>query len=79
MYQYSLTQIRWALRRLMLDIKTSAKVIEIGSGGNPTPKLDILVEAYLQGEHQSSKDVIVDRPTFVMTAEDLRFRDKAFD
>lgn len=79
LYQYSLTQIRWATRRLMLDIKKSAKVVEIGSGGNPTPKSDILVEPYLHGEHQSSKDVIVDRPTFVMKAENLPFRDKSFD
>lgn len=79
MYQYSPTQIKWALRRLMLGVPKKFKVIEIGSGGNPTPKSDLLVEPYLDGEHENSKRVVVDRPTFVMKAEDLPFRNKAFD
>lgn len=79
MYQFSIVQIRWALRRFMLDVPKAFKVVEIGSGGNPTPKSDILIEPYLDGEHKNSKKVVADRPTFVMKAEELPFRDDAFD
>lgn len=63
----------------MIKVPKSYFIIEIGSGGNPTPKSDVLVEPYLDGEHETSKAVLVDRPTFVMTAEKLPFKNKAFD
>lgn len=78
-YQFSLSQIKWSLRRLLPGIKKESLVIEIGSGGNPTPKSDLLVEPHLQGEHKKSKKPIVDRPTLAMSAENLPVKDKAFD
>lgn len=71
--------IAWSLRRLYCPVKKTDLVLEIGSGGNPYYRSNILCDAYLETEERFFERLIVDRPIILAKAEDLPFKDNIFD
>ena len=39
-------KIKWSLRRVALKIPADALVLEVGAGGNPYPRSNVLLDAY---------------------------------
>ena len=56
-------------------------VLDVGSGGHPFIRADILCDRFLldNAERQSQEPVLIDRPFVVADASRLPFRDQAFD
>jgi SAM-dependent methyltransferase len=71
--------VEWSLRKLRLGIRPGDLVLEVGSGGNPHPRSDVLLEKYFHGQHRHGVSVVTDRPTVFADACHMPFRDKAFD
>lgn len=74
-----LKKIKWSLRRLSLEIPAHALVLEVGSGGNPYPRSNVLLDAYEETRERHWDALIHDRPTVLSFGENLPFKDKAFD
>ena len=54
-------------------------VLEIGSGDNPNPRSDVLVDRFLGSDNRErGGDLVVDRPFVVADAHHLPFKDGAF-
>lgn len=71
--------IAWSLRRLYCPVKKEDLVLEIGSGGNPYYRANVLCDAYLETEERFFEALITDRPIVLAKAERLPFKDGAFD
>ena len=73
--------VKWALRRINIgkNLPASSLVLEVGSGGNPFPRSNVLVDAHEETQERHWDELIADRPTILTHAEDLPFKDKAFD
>jgi uncharacterized protein YbaR (Trm112 family) len=69
----------WALRRLYCPVSRNALVLEVGSGGNPFPRANVLLDAYEDTRERHWAPLVADRPTVLGYVERLPFRDKAFD
>lgn len=54
-------------------------VLEVGSGHNPHIRSDILCEKYVIDNSHRSDNIVIDRPIVVGDAQQLPFRDNAFD
>ena len=56
-------------------------VLEVGSGDDPCPRADVLVDKYLDesSEMEANRSLLVDRPLVIAEGEHLPFRDKSFD
>lgn len=74
-----LESIAWALRRLHCPVARSALVLEVGSGGNPYARANVLLDAYESTRERHWAALKADRPTVLGFVEDLPFRDKCFD
>ena len=74
-----LKRLRWALRKLLLPIKNNDLVVDIGSGGHPYPRSDILVDRELGAEHRNNYSLISDRLTILCDACNLPIKDKSID
>lgn len=74
-----LHRIKWSFRRVTLNIAADALVLEVGSGGNPYPRSNILLDAYEDTRERHWDALIHDRPTVLSFGENLPFKDKAFD
>lgn len=72
-------KIVWSLRRLALEIPPDALVLEVGSGGNPYPRANVLLDAYEETRERHWDVLIHDRPTVLSFGENLPFKDKSFD
>lgn len=75
---WSLNRIAWSLRKIRLPIKSGHLVLDVGSGSNPHPAADVLLERYLDPKHRYTS-MVIDRPTVLADACKMPFRDKAFD
>ncbi len=53
-------------------------VLEVGSGENPHPRSNILVDRYLSDNIERGGDLLIDRPLVVADAHHLPFREGAF-
>ena len=71
--------IAWSLRRLYCPVKKSDLVLEVGSGGNPYFRANILCDAYFETQERFFIPLIYDRPTIIAPAENLPFKDNIFD
>jgi len=69
----------WPLRRVTVRIPKSALVLEVGSGGNPYPCSNVLLDAYEKTRERHWVPLVHDRPTLLSFVENLLFKDKAFD
>ena len=72
-------KMAWGLRRLHCPVKPSDLVLEVGSGGNPYFRSNILLDAYEDTRERYWVPLVHDRPTVIGFVEHLPFRDKAFD
>lgn len=66
----------------MLDINNDAVVLEIGSGGSPWPRSDVLLDRFYIDEtgQRHGEEIFIDRrPMVVAAGERLPFKDKVFD
>jgi SAM-dependent methyltransferase len=74
-----LERIAWALRRLHCPVPKDALVLEVGSGGNPYARANVLLDAYESTRERHWVPLVSDRPTVLGFVENLPFRDGAFD
>ena len=74
-----LERVAWNLRRLHCPVSAEALVLEVGSGGNPYPRADVLLDAYEDTQERQWAPLKSDRPTVLGFVENLPFRDQAFD
>lgn len=71
--------LAWALRRYHCPVDRNALVLEVGSGGNPYGRANVLLDAYESTRERHWAPLSADRPTVLGFVENLPFRDKAFD
>ena len=71
--------LAWSLRRLHCPVPAEALVLEVGSGGNPYPRANVLLDAYENTRERHWVPLKADRPIVLGFVEKLPFRDKAFD
>lgn len=69
----------WALRRYHCPVPRKALVLEVGSGGNPYVRANVLLDAYEDTRERHWAPLVADRPTVLGFVENLPFRDGAFD
>lgn len=64
-----------------MQIKRGDLVLEVGSGNNPYPRSDVLLDKYLfnSKERENNKKLVIDRPLVIGEVEHLPFRNKSFD
>jgi SAM-dependent methyltransferase len=74
-----LKRIQWSFRRLTIPVERSALVLEVGSGGNPYPRSNVLIDAYEKTRERFWAPLVHDRPTVLSFGENLPFKDNAFD
>jgi hypothetical protein len=71
--------LAWPLRRLHVPVGPEALVLEVGSGGNPYPRANVLLDAYEVTGERHFAPLVADRPCVLARGEKLPFRDGAFD
>lgn len=71
--------LAWALRRFHTPVPSSALVLEVGAGGNPYPRANVLLDAYEVTRERHWAPLTSDRPTVLGFVENLPFKDHAFD
>lgn len=74
-----LEKLAWACRRLHCPVPRSALVLEVGSGGSPYCRSNILIDAYITTRERHWAPLITDRPSVLGMGEALPFRDDCFD
>jgi uncharacterized protein YbaR (Trm112 family) len=74
-----LKSVAWSLRRLHCPVGKDALVLEVGSGGNPYFRSNVLLDAYEETRERHWSPLIKDRPLVFGFVENLPFKDKAFD
>ena len=72
-------KLAWACRRLHCPVTKSALVLEVGSGGSPYFRSNVLIDAYAETRERYWAPFITDRPSVLGFGEALPFRDKSFD
>lgn len=72
-------RLAWSLRRLYCPVDDKALVLEVGSGGNPYARANVLLDAYPETRERHWVPLTVDRPFVFGFIEQLPFRDKSFD
>ena len=76
---FKFNRIRWALRKVRLPIKGDALVLDVGAGGNPYPRSDILLDRLTGDAHRCGESMLIDRLAVFGDASKMPFKDKAFD
>jgi uncharacterized protein YbaR (Trm112 family) len=74
-----LNKTAWALRKLFVPVDKNALVLDVGSGGNPYPRANVLIDAYEDTIERHHAPLIADRPMVYGTVEKLPFKNKTFD
>ena len=69
----------WSLRRLWCPVPADALVLEVGSGGNPYFRANVLLDAYEDTRERHWQSLVSDRPTILGFVEKLPFKDNSFD
>lgn len=72
-------KLAWACRRLYCPVPKSALVLEVGSGGSPYFRANVLIDAYEETRERHWAPFITDRPSVLGMGEALPFKDKSFD
>jgi uncharacterized protein YbaR (Trm112 family)/SAM-dependent methyltransferase len=71
--------LAWSLRRLHCPVPASALVLEVGAGGNPYPRANVLLDNAEAAVDRVERDLVRDRPLVLGLIERLPFKDQAFD
>ena len=74
-----LTRYAWALRRLHCPVNKEALVLDVGSGGNPYARANVLLDAYEETFERYHSKLIKDRPLVYARVEEMPFKDNVFD
>lgn len=74
-----LHSVAWSLRRLHCPVARDALVLDVGSGGNPYPRANVLLDAFEDTVERYHTPLIKDRPIVFGLAERMPFKSKAFD
>lgn len=72
-------KLAWSFRRLFCPVDRNALVLEVGSGGSPYFRANVLIDAYESTRERHWAPLIVDRPSVLGFGEALPFKDNAFD
>jgi len=76
---FGLKKISWSLRRLHCPIPKNFLVLEIGSGGNPYYRSNVLIDKYLDTKERHWVPLVKDRKVILGSGEYLPFKNKSFD
>ena len=74
----SLNRLFWALRKAKPFVGNGL-VLDVGSGGAPYPRADILVDRLSGEEHRNNLKLVIDRHTIFADAHFLPFKNNSFD
>lgn len=77
--KFGFVKLAWAFRRFHSPVDAEALVLEVGSGGNPYPRSNVLLDAYETTRERHWVPLTTDRPTVLGFVENLPFKDKSFD
>jgi SAM-dependent methyltransferase len=77
--KFKLNSLAWSFRRLHCPVDKEALVLEVGSGGNPYFRSNVLIDAYYDTRERHYAKLISDRPTVLGFVENLPFKDESFD
>jgi SAM-dependent methyltransferase len=69
----------WKIRRLYNPIPKDYLVLEVGSGGNPYARSNVLSDAYIETQERWFAPLVTDRPAVIAFVENLPFKDNTFD
>lgn len=72
-------RLAWSLRRLYCPVSHEALVLEVGSGGNPYPRANVLLDAFEETRERHWVPLVADRPFVFAYVEHLPFKTDAFD
>ena len=72
-------RLAWSLRRLHVPVRSDALVLDVGSGGNPYPRANVLLDAYEDTIERDHAPLVKDRPLVFGLMERLPFKNQAFD
>ena len=76
---FFIESVKWGIRRLRIPVSRNSLVLEVGSGGNPYPRANVLLDAYDETRERHWEPLVHDRPTVLAFVENLPFKDKTFD
>ncbi|MCG2659082.1 MAG: methyltransferase domain-containing protein [Kiritimatiellae bacterium] len=71
--------VAWSLRRLHCPVDSNALVLEVGAGGNPYARANVLLDSYEETRERHWVPLKVDRPFVLAFGESLPFKDRVFD
>lgn len=72
-------RIEWALRKARLPVSANGLVLDVGAGGCPYPRSDVLLDRLIGAQHRCGSPLLVDRPVVIAEAQQMPFKNKAFD
>lgn len=77
---FEIKRLFWALRKLNVPISTEGLVLDVGSGGRPYPRSDVLLDRLTGSEHRCGEEMMLDsRDAVFGDAAKMPFKDKSFD
>lgn len=76
---FNFRRVQWALRKIQLPVTGEGLVLDVGSGGKPYPRSDVLLDRMTGSEYRCGAAMMIDRPTVFGNAQKMPFKDKAFD
>lgn len=76
---FKLNRVRWSLRKATLPVSGADLVLDVGAGGNPYPRSDVLLDRLTGSEHRCGESMMIDRPVIFGDASKMPFKDNAFD
>jgi len=76
---FEFRRVKWALRKSRLPVHENGLVLDVGSGGTPYPRSDVLLDRLTGAQHRCGDSMLVDRPSVFGDAQRMPFKDKAFD
>lgn len=74
-----LDSVAWSLRRIHCPVNKNDLVLEVGSGGSPYARSNILCDPYEETWERHHAPLIKDRPLIRAFAEELPFKNNSFD
>jgi uncharacterized protein YbaR (Trm112 family)/SAM-dependent methyltransferase len=77
--KFGLKKLRWSLRRLHVPVGKNALVLEVGAGGNPYPRANVMLDAMETTIERNEQNLITDRSLVLGLCEELPFKNKIFD